>query len=121
MKAPLIRAPRLTLLLLLCSCLSACTNSAFVVRYAYNHADDHVISDLHGLATFTKGQRKSISRSVSHFQEWHRTTQLPKYADFLMQIAEALSSGEEIPLEELQNWRSTITRLQFPISVEMSH
>jgi len=84
--------------------LSACTNSAFVIRHGYNNIDDQIISHLHGLATFNKTQKQAISDTVNRFHRWHRTTQLPDYAVFILTVSEALTSENGIESTEVHGW-----------------
>lgn len=45
-------------------------------------------------ATFTKTQKSEIKQAVDDFFAWHRTSELPKYADYLGQISNKIKESD---------------------------
>jgi len=97
---------RLILGLILAQCvwLAGCTNSTFVHKRLYNHMDNHLMADVNRFVSLDDTQKKAISSSVQQFQHWHRTSQLPMYADFLLVVSEIFGSGRTIQGEKIVGW-----------------
>jgi len=45
-------------------------------------------------ATFSKAQKSEIKQAVDEFFAWHRTSELPKYAQYLEQISNEIEQGD---------------------------
>lgn len=69
---------RLVALLIVCGLLVSCS----ATRLLYNQLDWLVVWYLDDYFSLTDEQRDALRESVDRHLEWHRTTQLPKYAEF---------------------------------------
>ena len=65
-------------ILVLCTLLSGCS----AVRLAYNQLDWLTVWYLNGYFSLDEAQEEKLGEIVSRNLEWHRYTQLPKYAEF---------------------------------------
>jgi len=102
---------RFVLMLFISQCvwLAACTNSTFVHKRLYNHMDDHIVADVNRIVGLNDAQKKGISKTAQQFQLWHRTTQLPLYADIMQTVSIALESETNIKTEEIALWIDEVT------------
>jgi len=94
----------LGLLLLSFLLLVGCSNGALVVKTAYNRVDNQLVKEVNELATFDESQKEIITNTAKKFHLWHRTTQLPRYSNFLTEIANKLDSDESIDENDLIAW-----------------
>lgn len=68
--------------LLLCGLLAACSTT----RFAYNQLDWIIVWYLNGYFSLDEAQEEQLRDAVVRNVEWHRRTQLPKYAEYLRQL-----------------------------------
>lgn len=66
----------------LCVFLSACS----ATRFAYNQLDWIVVWYLNGYFSLEEQQKDQLRDAVVRNLDWHRRTQLPKYAEYLRQL-----------------------------------
>lgn len=78
-------------------CLLALT-SCSSIQFAYNQLDTWLRWQLDDYVDLNSGQKSQLSTSLESFHRWHRQTQLPRYAEFLDELALEASNGD---LEEL--------------------
>ena len=102
---------RLLFIGVLCCCLISCTNSRWVLSALYNRADEMMISDISDHSDFNDQQMVEIRALVRSFHHWHRTTQLPLYAELLDEVAEHSQSGGAVELEQIVIWSERIEGL----------
>ena len=76
------RIKQLTVLCL-CAFLSACAGNSLVLGLLYDRVDTQIINAFEAYATLTEDQQTWLRGEVANFHQWHRTTQLPAYADWL--------------------------------------
>lgn len=89
------------------------------VRLAYGYLDWWMDRTLNKYLNLEGPQEDLLSQRVDEFHRWHRQTQLPRYADYLDQLAaEVDSPAETVPtrLIEIEKktdelWNSSITML----------
>ncbi len=60
------------------------------VRLAYNQAPDLLYFQIDGYLDFNDTQALRVREDLSRLQQWHRTTQLPAYADLLHKTSQQL-------------------------------
>jgi len=89
---------RYSLIFLLLLGLSACTT-----KMAYNFLDWAIEWKVQRLVKLHGEQKLMTKRAIKDFHQWHRSTQLPQYADYLQQLRSRLNAGpwtgEEIHAE----------------------
>jgi hypothetical protein len=73
--------------LLLCILLTGCS----ATRLAYNQLDWLIVWYLNGFFTLNEAQETQLHESVTRNLEWHRTTQLPKYAVFCRELDQEMA------------------------------
>ncbi|WP_105103554.1 DUF6279 family lipoprotein [Microbulbifer pacificus] len=126
-RQPTAPATRLAILLLVAHLLllGGCSS----IRLVYGHLDwwmDHTLNkylDLKG------AQKDLLSQRVDEFHRWHRQTQLPRYADYLDQLAAEVDTPNATParLLEIERqvdefWHSSIAMLSdllLPVLVQL--
>ncbi|WP_237054992.1 DUF6279 family lipoprotein [Microbulbifer sediminum] len=82
------RRPALLLscLLLLASCSS--------IQFAYNQLDRWMRWQIDDYVDFSDEQELMLRQSLDQFHTWHRRTQLPRYADYLDELATRVESRD---------------------------
>lgn len=107
-------------LLLLLAPLLLLLQACSAVRLAYNNADTLLYWRLDSYVDVTAEQAPRVRESLARFVDWHRRTQLPRYADELQRLrprlagdvtaeqvcasVEQLRATVEPPLLEPANW-----------------
>ena len=81
------RAGHPWLVLLLCIILSGCS----ATRIVYNQLDWVIVWYLNGFFSLNEEQEEKLRESVARNIEWHRTTQLPKYAAFCRELDQEMA------------------------------
>ncbi|AQQ66967.1 hypothetical protein Mag101_04415 [Microbulbifer agarilyticus] len=114
----------LVLALLLLS-LSGCSS----VRLVYGHLDWWMDRTLNKYLDLEGPQKELLSQRVDEFHRWHRQTQLPRYADYMEQLAAQVDSPDASPenLERIEKqvdefWHSSVVMLSdllLPILVQL--
>lgn len=84
--------------LMLCL-LCALVLSGCAVKFIYNQLDWLVPWYLDDYVSFNPGQQIVLDARLEQYLSWHRTQQLPRYADFLEQVIELIEDG--LTAEEL--------------------
>nr|WP_010132261.1 DUF6279 family lipoprotein [Microbulbifer agarilyticus] len=118
------RITTLLLALLLLS-LAGCSS----VRLVYGHLDWWMDRTLNKYLDLDGPQKELLSRRVDEFHRWHRQTQLPRYADYMEQLATQVDSPDVSPknLKKIEKqvddfWHSSVVMLSdllLPILVEL--
>lgn len=72
------------LVVLLCILLSGCS----ATRFIYNQIDWGIVWYLNGFFSLDEEQEAELDAAVARNLDWHRTTQLPKYARFCRELDE---------------------------------
>lgn len=78
------------LLLVLLLILGGCSSGT---RLAYNHLDRLVAWQLSDYVTLDAAQNSEFDRSFQSLWDWHRATQLPRYATDLREMAATVARG----------------------------
>lgn len=78
-----------------------------LTQTAYNRADWWALREIQRYVTLDPEQRVMTRAALSDFHQWHRDTQLPRYADALDEASDALSE----PLSA-EAWTSWLERLE---------
>ncbi|AWF82457.1 hypothetical protein BTJ40_17430 [Microbulbifer sp. A4B17] len=81
---------RLIVLFLVASLLSSCSS----IQFAYNNIDYWIRWKLRDYVDLNSQQEMEFQGALNSFFHWHRQTQLPKYADFLNQLADKVDKGQ---------------------------
>jgi len=79
------RTAKFCLIVLSCLLISSCS-----LRWSYNLLDWLVAWEVDEYVSLDRQQKKQLHKSVDRFQQWHRQTQLPLYAEFLEQLESQL-------------------------------
>lgn len=101
------RAKILPLVLLSLLAIS-CTNSEWLLSVIYNRFDNRIYSDAADYADFNADQLGEIKTVVEQFHHWHRTTQLPKYAELLETVSERVRSDQGINENDIAIWAKQV-------------
>lgn len=96
------------LLVLVTISVTSCTNNEWFLSAIYNRADNIFYSNILDYADFDKQQRQILKLKVKQFHHWHRTTQLPKYVEFLNSLSQRVHSSEQVEIKEIQGWSDQI-------------
>jgi len=70
--------------------------------------DNMIYSEVIDYASFDKAQSHEIRELINQYHHWHRTTQLPLYADFLKDLSERVYLKEPVAIEEVEAWAEQI-------------
>jgi hypothetical protein len=90
--------------------------SGCTVKLAYNFLDWGLYWELRDYVKFNQDQRLLVKDEISQLIEWHRSDELPKYADQLEKLSVGLESGMTIEqLEETYDnlrgsWRRIVIK-----------
>lgn len=84
-----IRSFNIVILIASCLLISSCS-----LRWSYNLLDWLVAWEVSEYVSLDRQQKKQLDKSVDNFHHWHRTTQLPLYAEFLQQLESQLLDEE---------------------------
>lgn len=84
-----IRSLNTILILVSCLLISSCS-----LRWSYNFLDWLVAWEVGEYVTLDRQQKKQLNKSIDDFHRWHRSTQLPLYADFLQRLESQLLDEE---------------------------
>ncbi|MFK7731676.1 MAG: DUF6279 family lipoprotein [Pseudomonadales bacterium] len=102
--------------------LSSACSSDFMIRTMYADLGDSFVDDVHEYADFDKQQSEMIENVAGDLHHWHRTTQLPIYAQFLRDTANDSASGLllqrnniEGKFERLENAMHTMENAPWPM------
>ena len=87
------RTPRTRLIALLLPLLAVLLSACTMVKLAYNQLDTLLYWRLDAYVAFTREQTPRVHASLAQFQQWHRHTQLPAYADLLQRIRPRLAES----------------------------
>ena len=80
--------------------VSGCT-----VKLTYNFLDWVLYWELKDYVKFTRDQRLLVKDEISQLIDWHRSDELPQYADQLEKLSKQLKSGITVEqLEESYNY-----------------
>lgn len=79
----------LTLSLVIITLLSSCSST----RLAYNYLDFYMQWKINAYVTLTSEQKALSKKGIQEFHDWHRATQLPKYAHYLTLLKPHLNSN----------------------------
>ncbi len=83
--------------------VSACSST----RMAYRYADWGIVWWVEDYITLTDNQKTELSQSIDSFRQWHCSSELPRYADWLSNLESDLSNP---PLndQDMARWQSEI-------------
>lgn len=96
---------RISILALSLLFLSACSSG-----FVYNRLDTLVAWYLEGLVTLTKSQRADLRRWLGETLDWHRGSELERYAAFLKTLSErALQPADRTVFEQAERQFRTFT------------
>lgn len=82
--------------------VAGCATHPVVLGFAYDRVDDRLADRFASFADFDASQSDWIDARVTHWHQWHRRTQLPRYADFLTSVGTRLSDGPTPSLAEVR-------------------
>lgn len=103
-------AKYLTLFFLCLFCVS-CINSKWLLSIFYNRLDNKVLSEVTAYADFNKEQTQEIKDRAKRFHHWHRTTQLPRYAEFIQTVAKEITSEQGLDFSQIEFWAKEIEQM----------
>jgi hypothetical protein len=84
------------LVIFLCLLLAGCS----ATRLVYNQLDWGVVWYLNGFFSLEEEQEAELRDAVMRNLEWHRTTQLPKYARFCRELSEEFAGDVTVEMLE---------------------
>lgn len=101
--------------------LSGCATS-----FIYERADGLTDRWLNGYLDLDPSQQETLANGLDDLHEWHRSEQLPRYADWLRRVGARLDEGHSLTDEELQAygeelgefWRE-LSRAALPLLTEI--
>ncbi|WP_444919823.1 DUF6279 family lipoprotein [Microbulbifer sp. CnH-101-G] len=68
-------------------------NSCSSIQFAYNNVDYWIRWKAQKYVELDRTQKSELQGALNSFFRWHRQTQLPRYADFLNNLAERVDNG----------------------------
>ncbi len=95
---------RLSLIVITCLTLHACTNSKFVVGYFYDRLDNKILEAANEWLNPTAAQRAELRALIGTFHTWHRRTQLPLYAQTLRDMTASIALEAQTAPEDFDRW-----------------
>lgn len=101
--------------LLACILLATACTGPMVIGSIYNGASKRISKEMRDYAKFNNAQKKMIDSSFAQYHQWHRTTQLPLYSDFLRDIATQLDSEIKITPATVTQWIKQASEMSMAI------
>ncbi|GAB2899210.1 DUF6279 family lipoprotein [Microbulbifer echini] len=86
---PIHRYWRNVALLILLLLISSCSS----IQFAYNNVDYWIRWKVHKYVELDRNQKGELQAALNSFFRWHRQTQLPRYANFLDNLADRVDKG----------------------------
>ena len=77
----------------LISLLTTCSSTRFI----YTFVDEFIKDEITYFLKLDEDEKVLLNKQVSEMVNWHRTSILPKYADYLNNIADKLENDEYSP------------------------
>ncbi len=102
--------------------LAACTS---LTQLAYNQLDWWMVRKVDRFVDLNPEQKKATKAAVAEFHTWHRTTQLPRYANFLEDFSEQVRTsqltGEDIHarIDQAQEFLDAASEHLIPAAVDI--
>lgn len=122
---PLITRITSILLVLALLLFSGCSS----VRLVYGHLDWWMDRTLNKYLDLDGPQEELLSQRVDEFHRWHRQTQLPRYADYMEQLASQIDTPDANPaqLKKIEQqadtfWHASVVMLSdliLPILIQL--
>ncbi len=111
----LVQIAVLQLFLLL---FSGCT-----VQYVYNNADNFISKEINSLLDLNRTQKKALKAELRELHRWHRSTQLPDYAQYIHSLSKQTrgpvsESDVANVFEQLSMWGEEVQQQALPIVTE---
>jgi hypothetical protein len=94
LKQPFQTVRAITAVLVISILVSSCT-----IKLAYNFLDWGLFWQLEDYVKFNRDQRSLVKKEIGKLVDWHRSDELPQYADKLEKLADGLASG--LTIEQL--------------------
>ncbi|SDZ94944.1 DUF6279 family lipoprotein [Microbulbifer marinus] len=120
------RSWRTATLFLVLLFLSSCSS----IQFAYNQLDLWMRWQIDDYVDFTSTQKGQLQGALDSFHHWHRQTQLPRYADYLSQLADEVDEGQlqKVELASIEDqvrafWDTASTQLYdllLPLAAQLS-
>ncbi|SHF01951.1 hypothetical protein SAMN04487965_1183 [Microbulbifer donghaiensis] len=117
---------RTATLLLVLFLLSSCSS----IQFAYNQLDLWMRWQIDDYVDFNSVQKGQLQGALDSFHRWHRQTQLPRYAEYLAQLADQVDQGhlEQVELAAVEGqvsafWDAASTQLYdvlLPLAPQLS-
>lgn len=82
---------------------SACSST----RMAYRYADWGIVWWVEDYITLTDAQKAELNESIATYRQWHCSTELPRYADWLSGL-EADIGNPPLDNQDLARWQSEL-------------
>ena len=92
---------RISLIFLLLTTLIASSGCSMALRFGYNHADWFVYRSLKPYINLNDEQRVDFDQRFDEIWQWHRTSELPRYAAELRRLAAETANPPEAYTAEL--------------------
>ncbi len=102
--------------------LAACTS---LTQLAYNQLDWWMIRKVNRFVDLNPEQKKATKAAIAEFHNWHRTTQLPRYASFLEdfndQVRTRKLTGEDIHarIDQAQEFLDAASEHLIPAAIDI--
>ena len=107
---PILRFTRIVAVVALVALLPGCT----MVRIAYNNAEPLVRYTAHDYFDLDEAQIEQFRKRLLQFHDWHRTTELPVYAELLRMAVKKAANG--VSREEVR-WAAEALRSRYHLLV----
>lgn len=109
------RLVRLLLVLVLLNLLGSCSTA----RLGYSNADTLAYWWLDGYVDFSSSQKTKVKQDIAQLLSWHRTTQLPLYAQALTQMQSKLMANSgpaeiEASFQQIEQFSQTVLLKALP-------
>ncbi len=102
--------------LLLATVISACSTNGWLISGVYNRVDNLLVDGFTEYADFNEQQLGWIEAMAVSYHDWHRTSQLPRYAQFMREVEVELGGGGMLSRAQTDSWITTA--LEFSMAVE---
>ena len=94
--------------MLLALLLAGCANNPAILSSLYNRVDDFIARAFTRYAEFDDEQKAWIKQAAFEWQDWHRRSEMPRYAEFLRGLRRRLVEPDLVAREDVVQWFATL-------------
>ncbi len=96
--------------------ITACSTNGWLISTFYNRVDNLLVNRFSEYADFNDQQLGWVEEMAGSYHDWHRASELPRYAAFMREIEARMGNGGPITRGRAESWVDTA--VGFSVAVE---